>query len=315
MPLTHPRSQHAFLATSNSISASSQTADFSTNNFSTIFNAASTEYHRVTGKRLDTHPFAALFDTCNTTEAILNIFRTQAQAFSRSRKGDERLMAWLDPMVHILFVFGTLGEGIGLVSLPVHPLRLFPKTWFSAIHTRQNDLYRHRCSSWGESHCESLVRIPLTSSSQAVKDVVASHDTLINLFERIHFFLQRLNSYAGIPLTSGLTELLGMIMAQILSVFALSTKAMTEKRISALTNLLCSHLSDYDTETFLKIQVGRGVEDALLRLDSLTKEESLMAVARNLEATQFVDRIVRSVDSNVKAAKEGMDCFLSPCLR
>ena len=84
-----------------------------------------------------------------------------------------------------------------------------------------------------------LLRIYVTSSSQVVKDVVASHDTLINLFERIHFFLQRLNSYTRTPLTSGLTELLGMIMAQILSVLALSTKEMTERRISESIYLLC----------------------------------------------------------------------------
>jgi len=104
-----------------SMSARSQTAGSSTNNFTTILNTASTEYHRVTRKRLDTHPFAALLDTCNTSEAVLNIFRTQAQAFSKFREGDERLMTWLDPIVHILFVFsGTLGEGIGLVSPLVH---------------------------------------------------------------------------------------------------------------------------------------------------------------------------------------------------
>ena len=152
-------------------------------------------------------------------------------------------------------------------------------------------------------------------NSQAVKDVVASHDTLINLFERIHFFLQRLNSYTGTPHTSGLTELLGMVMAQILSVLALSTKAMTESRISRLVDSLCPFLADYDPETFLKTLVGRReVEDALLRLDSLTKEESLMAVARNLEATHFVGHLIRGVDGNVKAAKEGMHYFLSPCL-
>jgi len=109
--------------TTHSMSASNQTAGPSANNFTAILNAASTEYHRVTRKRLDTHPFAALLDTCNTPEAVSNIFRTQARAFSKFRKGDERLMAWLDPMVHILFAFsGTLGEGIGLVSSPVHCL-------------------------------------------------------------------------------------------------------------------------------------------------------------------------------------------------
>jgi hypothetical protein len=105
-----------------------------------------------------------------------------------------------------------------------------------------------------------------------------------------------------------------MIMAQILSVLALSTKAMTERRISEFIDSLCPSLADYDPETFLKTLVGRReVEDALLRLDSLTKEESLLVVARNLEATNSVDRIVRGVDSNVKATKEGMHCSLSLC--
>jgi hypothetical protein len=67
-----------------------------------------------------------------------------------------------------------------------------------------------------------------------VKDVAASHDILMHLFERIHFFLQRLKSYTGIPLTNESTELLGKIMAQLLSVLALSTKAMTDRRISKL---------------------------------------------------------------------------------
>jgi hypothetical protein len=65
-----------------------------------------------------------------------------------------------------------------------------------------------------------------------VKDVAANHDTLIHLFERMNFFLQRLNSYTGVLLTEGMTELLGKIMALLISILALSTKAMTEGRIS-----------------------------------------------------------------------------------
>jgi len=67
---------------------------------------------------------------------------------------------------------------------------------------------------------------------------VATHDMLIGLFERIHFFLQRLNSYTGIPLTNELTELLGKIMAQILSILALSTKAIKERGMSGLFDIL-----------------------------------------------------------------------------
>lgn len=53
------------------------------------------------------------------------------------------------------------------------------------------------------------------------------------------------------------------------------------------------------------------IEDALQRLETLTKEEGLMTAARNLEVTHHVDgkvttikEVVRDVDSNVKEAKE-----------
>jgi hypothetical protein len=65
-----------------------------------------------------------------------------------------------------------------------------------------------------------------------VKDVIASYEALVNLFERIQFFLQRLHHYTSVPLTPEMTKLLAKIMAQILSILALSTKTMKEKRIS-----------------------------------------------------------------------------------
>lgn len=68
--------------------------------------------------------------------------------------------------------------------------------------------------------------------SKAVRDAASSHKTLIQLFERINFFLQRLEIYTQIPLTEESTELLGKIMAQLLSILALSTKAMEDKGIS-----------------------------------------------------------------------------------
>ena len=101
------------------MSAANQTAGPSTDNFSAIFNVALTEYQRLTGKSLDNHPFAAQLDTCKTPEAISNVLRTQAQAFSKFHEGDERLMAWLDPTISILLMFSdTIGEGISLVSNP-----------------------------------------------------------------------------------------------------------------------------------------------------------------------------------------------------
>jgi hypothetical protein len=103
------------------MSTSNQTTGPSTDNFTAIFNAAENEYQTLTGKSLESHPFATQLETCQNPDAISNLLRTQAQAFSKFRKGDEKLMAWLDPTIHILSTFSdTLGEGISLVSNLVH---------------------------------------------------------------------------------------------------------------------------------------------------------------------------------------------------
>ena len=86
-----------------------------------------------------------------------------------------------------------------------------------------------------------------------------------------------------------------------------------------------------DQKGFLKKLMGRtDVEDALLRLDLLTKEESLMAAAKNLEVTHHVDRnveevkvlvegtddrvqvierVMHNVDQSVKAVERRTQCF------
>lgn len=74
---------------------------------------------------------------------------------------------------------------------------------------------------------------------------MASHDTLIHPFERIHF-LQHLRSYTGISLTDETAKLLGKIMALLISILALPTKAMTERRLSVLIYFLLHFLADYD---------------------------------------------------------------------
>ena len=159
-----------------------------------------------------------------------------------------------------------------------------------------------------------------------MKDVIASYEVLVSLFERIHFFLQRLDHYTAVPLTPEMTSLLGKIMAQVLSVLALSTKAMKERRISECFRLVFSFIADYGIEKYLKRLMGKkDVEDGLERLDMLTKEESLMTVARNLEVSHHmgvnvqaiqevthrvddkvtrIEQVVHDVDGNVKATKE-----------
>jgi hypothetical protein len=153
---------------------------------------------------------------------------------------------------------------------------------------------------------------------QVAKDVVASHGKLVNLFERIQFFLQRLSIYIGIPLTAAMTDLLGKIMGQVLSILALSTKEMTQRRISEWDWPDVSQLANSGTERFLNRLVGRTeVEDAFERLDMLTKEETGMTTARNLSVTHVVDNHVKIVEEvtnaigdDVRAIKDGPQGFL-----
>jgi len=117
----HPRSpteiyQNTVVVTQ--MSTSNQITDPSTSNFTAIFDAALQEYKSLTKKDLATHPLAAAIEGYNTPDSILNVSRKQASAFDKFRKGDDKLMEGLTPIVNILFTFSeTLGEGVGLVSL------------------------------------------------------------------------------------------------------------------------------------------------------------------------------------------------------
>jgi hypothetical protein len=98
------------------MSTSRQATDLPT--FIAIFDAASNEYKKVTKKDLQSHPLAARFEISNSPDSVTNVFRTQARTFDKFRKGDDKLMAWLTPIVNILFTLSaTLGQGIGLVSI------------------------------------------------------------------------------------------------------------------------------------------------------------------------------------------------------
>jgi len=67
---------------------------------------------------------------------------------------------------------------------------------------------------------------------QAVKDVSASYDALVDLFESIERFLNRLDIYTRIELTTPMIGILVKIMSEILSALALATKEVKRGRMS-----------------------------------------------------------------------------------
>jgi hypothetical protein len=79
-------------------------------------------------------------------------------------------------------------------------------------------------------------------------------------------------------------------------------------------------LAEYGSEKFVMKLLGveRDVGDALERLDKLTKEESLMAAAKNMEIAcrvegklLVIEEVTRSIDQAMKALKERTQWFLT----
>ena len=142
-------------------------------------------------------------------------------------------------------------------------------------------------------------------SIQAVKDVIASYEMLINLFERTQYFLQRLSRYMTTSLTPEMTELLAKILAQVLSILAVSTNEMKDRRISVLVHFKTFSSADYKTEKFMKRLIGKTeVEDGLQRLDMLTKEENLMTTACTLEVTGEIRRDMDVIKDDARDIKD-----------
>ncbi|KAH8977721.1 hypothetical protein EDB92DRAFT_2108475 [Lactarius akahatsu] len=218
--------------------------------FGKIFGAALEAYRKQTKKDIASHPLATQLQSCDSPSAILAILRAQLQAFDQSQSADERLTKWLDPTVNVLYAFSaTLGEGAGLAFPPA-------KMIFAGIGVLL----------------------------QAVKDVRASQNALVDLFGRIEYFFKRLERYIDVRPTVAMTDIIVKIMVEVISILGMVTKEIRQGR----------------TMRYLKKLIGRkDVEDALQRLDQLTQEEARMASVEALTITRGIDERVRSVENKV----------------
>jgi hypothetical protein len=67
-----------------------------------------------------------------------------------------------------------------------------------------------------------------------VKDVSTSYDALLDLFDSLGVFLERLNIYIKISPTPAMTGIIVKIMVEMLSTIGLATKQITQGRLSEL---------------------------------------------------------------------------------
>jgi hypothetical protein len=113
----------------------------------------------------------------------------------------------------------------------------------------------------------------------------SSYNDLIELFERLGNFLERLEIYTTISPSLLMTELIVKIMVELLSVLALATKRYKEGRLSKCAALYILPVAQCATERLIKkLSEERKIVDALQRLDRLTQEDVRTAVAQTLGA-------------------------------
>ena len=123
---------------------------------------------------------------------------------------------------------------------------------------------------------------------QAAQDVRASQDTLMDIFERIEMFFRRLEEYTDVPPTTEMMHTIILIMVEVLSILGVATEEIGQGRTSEQFIMSMSPLTEQCSEKYGKKLIGRtDMEDALKRLDKLTKEEARMAIVQNLKATDF----------------------------
>ena len=116
-------------------------------------------------------------------------------------------------------------------------------------------------------------------------------------------FIKRLDIYTKIDLTPIITDIVLKIMVQLLSVLALATKQISQKRFSKCAVTYTLSAAQCTTEKFAKKLLGETeIEAVLQRLDRLTQEEARITVAQTLG-------VVHGLVGNVKIIMEGTQCL------
>ncbi|KAN0118797.1 hypothetical protein V8E52_004908 [Russula decolorans] len=181
--------------------------------FAYIFNTALESYRRKTKKDLASHPLLPSLQHCDSPEAILSVLREQIPTFNQSPNRDDEISKWVVPTVTALNAFSdTLGQVVGLAFPPADII-------FAGIGVLLS----------------------------AAKDASACQAMLIDVFNRIKYFIQRLDKYTSITLGADMTGIMVDIMVVVINILAIATKEAKSGRLSESMSLiftiLDSHLS------------------------------------------------------------------------
>ena len=148
---------------------------------------------------------------------------------------------------------------------------------------------------------------------QGVKGTIDSYDALVDVFESIDHFLNRLDIYTKIPPTVTITEMVVKILVELLATLALATKQIKEGKPSkSVFPKVFYYLTQYvAVKVFKKLLGDKDVEAVVQRLDRLTLDEARITAAQTLEVVYSLIQNMRVVMDGEKFSK----LVASPMLR
>jgi hypothetical protein len=238
-----PTNPFPLFPTGSHIMSAAPSTSTSPSNFASLFNVALEKYKHKTKQDLAKHPLLPRLQSCDSPEAILMVLREQTPEFSQSQNGDDGLTTWVTPTVNVLYPFSaTIGGVVGLVNIHTFSYHIVQSNiYLSGISTSEHNIYGDRYSSSGPC----ILPFPRTNYfntlTQAAKDARASRDKLIDLFNCIERFFQRIEIYTGITPTMAMTNIIVDIMVEVLTILAIATKEVKRGRLSE-SSMLCRFL-------------------------------------------------------------------------
>jgi hypothetical protein len=204
-------------------------------NFQLIFDNALRAYERGTKKDLRNHPLAARLQECNSPGNILDVLQQQVDELNQSQRRNENWTRWLDPTVKVLHAFsGTLGEHVTSVCLrlPTCIRRALSCLFDRHFRRRKPSLLQLASSFWCVTFLYVHAAYRNAITSQAAKNVRASEDALLEVFDRLEAFFRRLEVYTEAALDQRMVDIVAKIMAEVLNILGITTNEIKQGRMS-----------------------------------------------------------------------------------
>ena len=205
----------------------------SSSKFQLVVNDALKVYNKRAKNDLLLHPLAIELQNRGSPSDILAVLQQQVHGLDQSRSDNDRWTKWLDPTINVLLKFSQTASTADLVCPTTCAYPRFARLYLLVgVLTRDGGLRWNRRPPLSAYPPFLGVGHSNIYGSQAAKDVRASHETLLDIFDRIEMCFRRLEMYTEVPLTAEMTEVIIEIIAEVLCVLGIATKEINQGRTS-----------------------------------------------------------------------------------